>query len=244
VSTPTTAARTPLHVRPVLMYHSISASTAPDPHRLRVHPDRLDRHLRWLRRLGLRGVGLSELLHAQERGEAGRLVALTFDDGYTDFLEHAVPVLERHGMTATLYVVAGRMDGTNEWDSGPRLPIMGPDQVRAVAAAGHEVGSHTMTHARLAGADPGTLTAEVAGSRQVLQDVLQTEVAGFCYPYGAYDPAAADAVQAAGYGNGCVIGDYSPGDRFTVPRCYVSPRDTVGHLVARMSRHQLLQRGR
>ena len=244
MSTPTTAARTPLRVRPVLMYHSISASTAPDPHRLRVHPDRLDRHLRWLRRLGLRGVGLTELLRAQDRGAADRLVALTFDDGYTDFLDHAVPVLERHGMTATLYVVAGRMDGTNEWDTGPRLPIMGPDQVRAVAAAGHEVGSHTMTHARLAGADPGTLTTEVAGSRRVLEDVLQAEVASFCYPYGTHDPAAADAVQAAGYDNGCVIGDYSPGDRFTVPRCYVSPQDTVGHLVARMSRHQILQRGR
>ncbi|CCH86413.1 polysaccharide deacetylase [Modestobacter italicus] len=244
MSTPTTAARTPLRVRPVLMYHSISASTAPDPHRLRVHPDRLDRHLRRLRRLGLRGVGLTELLRAQERGEAGRLVALTFDDGYTDFLEHAAPLLQRHGMTATLYVVAGRMDGANDWDSGPRLPIMGADQVRAVAAAGHEVGSHTMTHARLAGADPATLTAEVTGSRRVLQDVLQAEVAGFCYPYGAYDTAAADAVAAAGYDNGCVIGDYSPGDRFTVPRCYVSPQDTAAHLVARMARHQLLQRGR
>jgi hypothetical protein len=78
----------------------------------------------------------------------------------------------------------------------------------------------------------------------VLQDVLQAEVAGFCYPYGAYDAVAADAVRAAGYDNGCVIGDYAPGDRFTVPRCYVSPVDTAAHLVARMSRHQLLQRGR
>jgi hypothetical protein len=51
-------------------------------------------------------------------------------------------------------------------------------------------------------------------------------------------------VQAAGYDNGCVIGDYDPGDRFTLPRCYVSPQDTAGHLVARMARHQLLQRGR
>jgi peptidoglycan/xylan/chitin deacetylase (PgdA/CDA1 family) len=244
MSRPTTATRTPVRVRPVLMYHSISASTAPDPHRLRVHPDRLDRHLRLLRRLGLRGVGLSELLRAQQRGEAGGLVALTFDDGYTDFLEHAVPLLDRHGMTGTLYVVAGQLGGANGWDTGPQLPIMTADQVRAVDAAGHEVGSHTMTHARLAGADPDVLTEEVAGSRRVLQEVLQHEVAGFCYPYGAYDEAAADAVAAAGYDNACVIGDYHPGDRFTLPRCYVSPQDTALHLIARMTRHQLLQRGR
>ena len=56
------AGRTRTATPPVFMYHSISPSTRPDPHRLRVHPDRLDRHLRLLRRLGLRGVSLGELL--------------------------------------------------------------------------------------------------------------------------------------------------------------------------------------
>jgi len=222
---------------PVFMYHSISPSTEPDPHRLRVHPARLERHLRLLSRLGLRGVSLGELLRAQEQGRARGLVGLTFDDGYADFLDHAVPVLERYGMTGTLYVVAGRLGGSNDWDDGPRLPIMDADQVRAVAAAGHEVGSHTLTHPRLAGAEQATLVAEVGESRRVLEDVLQADVPGFCYPYGSYDDAAAEAVRAAGYDHACVTGDYDPGDRFTLPRCYVSPGDTTAHVVARMVRH-------
>ncbi|WP_210506074.1 polysaccharide deacetylase family protein [Naasia sp. SYSU D00057] len=226
----------------ILMYHSISPSTEPDPHRLRVHPDRLDRHLRLLRRLGLRGVSQTELVRAVDRGEAGGLVGLTFDDGYTDFLEYAVPVLERHGMTGTVYVVAGRMGGENTWDTGPRFPIMDADQVRQSAAAGHEVGSHTMNHVRLAGADPVQLAAEVGESRRVLEDVLQSEVPGFCYPWGSYDEAAADAVRAAGYDNACVTGDYEPGDRVTLPRCYVSPQDTPAHIAARLARHSLRQR--
>ena len=234
-----TAARVRLPLPPVLMYHSISPSPEPDPHRLRVHPDRLDRHLRLLRRLGLRGVSLTELVRAADRGAAAGLVGLTFDDGYTDFLDSAVPVLQRHGMTGTVYVVAGRMGGQNEWDTGPRFDIMTADQVRAVAAAGQEVGSHTLAHARLAGADPGVLAAEVGESRRVLEDVLQAEVASFCYPYGSYDAAAADAVRAAGYDNACVTGDYRPGDRVTLPRCYVSPRDTRAHVVARLARHTL-----
>ena len=237
--TATPAAQVRLPLPPVLMYHSISPSTEPDPHRLRVHPGRLDGHLRLLRRLGLRGVSLTELVRAADRGEAAGLVGLTFDDGYTDFLDHAVPVLQRHGMTGTVYVVAGRMGEQNEWDTGPRFDIMTADQVRAVAAAGQEVGSHTMTHARLAGADPDVLAAEVGESRRVLEDVLQAEVASFCYPYGSYDDAAADAVRAAGYDNACVTGDYSPGDRVTLPRCYVSPRDTRAHVVARLARHAL-----
>ncbi|MGY2130539.1 polysaccharide deacetylase family protein [Blastococcus sp. SYSU DS0617] len=229
---------------PVFMYHSISPSDAPDPHRLRVHPERLDRHLRLLARLGLRGVSLGELLRAREQGRAGGLVGLTFDDGYTDFLDHAVPALERYGMTGTLYVVAGCLGGANDWDDGPRLPLVDADQVRAVAAAGHEVGSHTMTHPRLAGADPAALAAEVGQSRRVLEDVLQSEVPGFCYPYGDFDDAAAEAVRAAGYDHACVTGDYDPGDRFTLPRCYVSPVDTTVHVAARMVRHRLRSRRR
>lgn len=231
------AAGNRVHAPAVLMYHSISASPEPDPHRVRVHPDRLDRHLRLLRRLGLRGVSQTELLRAVDRGEATGLVGLTFDDGFADFLTTAVPVLARHGMTATVYVVAGHLGATNSWDTGPQFPIMTPEQVRAAAAAGHEVGSHTMTHARLAGADPAVLATEVGSSRRLLEDVLQAEVPGFCYPYGSYDAAAADAVRAAGYGNACVTGDYTPGDRHTLPRCYVSPGDTRAHVVARLGRH-------
>lgn len=236
--------RAPMRIPPVLMYHSISPSTLPDPHRVRVHPERLGRHLRLLRRLGLRGVSLGELLRAHEQGEAGRLVGLTFDDGYADFAEHVVPMLARHGMTGTVYVVAGFLGGRNEWDEGPELALMDADQVRAVAAAGHEVGSHTLRHVRLAGAGAETLRSEIAGSREVLQDVLQAEVTGFCYPYGSFDGAAAEAARAAGYDHACVTGDYEPGDRFTLPRCYVSPRDTAAHLVARFARHHIRQRRR
>jgi peptidoglycan/xylan/chitin deacetylase (PgdA/CDA1 family) len=224
---------------PVLMYHSISPSQAPDPYRLRVHPHRLARHLRLLRGLGLRGVSLSELVRARDEGRAAGLVGLTFDDGYVDFFEHAVPVLDRYAMTGTVYVVAGRLGGENEWDEGPRLDLMDAGQVRAVAAAGHEVGSHTLAHARLAGADADTLQHEITGSRHVLQEHLQDDVRSFCYPYGSFDAAAAAVVRGAGYDHACVTGDYLPGDRYTLPRCYVSPRDTEAHLLARLARHHL-----
>lgn len=232
-----------LQTPPVLMYHSISPSTAPDPHRVRVDPRRLDRHLTLLRRMGLRGVSLAELLRAGERGQAQRLVGLTFDDGYGDFLEHAVPLLQQHEMTATVYVVTDLLGGHNQWDDGPQVSLMDADQVRAVAAAGMEVGSHSRTHARLAGAGTDTLAHEIAGSRSALEAVLQRDVAGFCYPYGSFDAAAADAVRAAGYDHACVTGDYLPGHRYALPRCYVSPRDTAAHLIARLARHHLRRRG-
>lgn len=232
-----------LRMPPVLMYHSIRPGGTADPHRIRVSPARLDRHLRLLRRLGLRGVSLAELVAAHDRGDAAGLVGLTFDDGYTDFLEQAVPVLDGHGMTGTVYVVAGRLAGQNVWDEGPRLDLLDADQVRAVAAAGHEVGSHTLRHVHLRGAEPSLLADEIAGSRRVLEDVLQADVTGFAYPWGEFDAAAAGAVRAAGYDHACVTGDYLPGDRFTIPRFYVAPTDGGPHLLAKLARHHWRMRG-
>lgn len=228
-----------LSVAPVLMYHSVSPSTAADPHHLRVHPDRLDAQLRTLHRLGLRGVSVGELLQGRRRGAGRRLVGLTFDDGYVDFLVHAVPVLARHGMTATVYVVAGKLAGQNDWDGGPPLDLLSADQVRAARAAGHEVGSHSLTHQRMAGLDADALVAEIAQSKADLEEVLGEPVDGFCYPYGSVDAAAVAAVRAAGYGHACRTDDYSEPGRYTLPRFFVGQRDSPPRLVAKFGRHHL-----
>lgn len=226
---------------PVLMYHSISPSDAPDPFRLRVHPTAFNKHLQFIRRLGLRGVPLGRLLDAHRRGEARGLIGLTFDDGYADFFEHALPVLQSHDMVATVYVVAGRLGGVNDWDAGPRLRLLNADELRLVAEAGHEVGSHTLTHARLVDVDEETLRLETLGSRSALEATLQKEVTSFCYPYGSFDAGAVKAVMGANYDHACVTGDYSLGNQFAIPRCYVSPTDTALHLAARLTRHHLRQ---
>jgi peptidoglycan/xylan/chitin deacetylase (PgdA/CDA1 family) len=230
------------HAPRVLMYHSISPSHGPDPHALRVSPDRLDSQLTHLRRRRLQGVSVVEWLRAVERGRARRLVALTFDDGYRDFVEHAMPVLEHHGMTASAYVVTGKLGAFSDWDQEPSLPMLTADDVRAVAAAGHEVGSHSSTHIRLGEAAEDERTAEIAGSRQALTDILRVDVPGFCFPYGSFDHAAVQAVVDAGYDYACVTDDHTDPRRHTIPRFYVGQRDTGLRLTAKFLRHRLRAR--
>ncbi|MGY1805911.1 polysaccharide deacetylase family protein [Blastococcus sp. SYSU D00669] len=226
----------------VLMYHSISPSTAPDPHFLRVSPPRLDRQLAHLRRRRLRGVSVREWLAAVARGEAARLVALTFDDGYRDFVEHAMPLLARHGMTASVYVVADKLGGASDWDQPPSQPLMTADDVRAAAAAGHEVGSHSSTHVRLAGVAPEVLAHEVAHSRKVLEEVLDGAVPGFCFPYGSFDDAAVRATVEAGYDYALVTDDHVAPRRHAIPRFFVGEQDTALRLEAKFVRHRLRAR--
>ncbi|MEY9942384.1 polysaccharide deacetylase family protein [Streptacidiphilus sp. MAP5-3] len=220
-----------------LMYHSVD-SDEQDPYLLTVSPERFARQMDWLHRRKLRGVAMSELLRAHAEGAAAGLVGLTFDDGYADFPREVVPVLRRHGFTATAYVVAGRMGGHNAWDAdAPRKPLVTIAQVRAMASAGVEIGSHSLSHRRMKGLPAEELALETRRSKELLESVVEAPVAGFCYPYGLFDDAAIGAVREAGYGYGVGIGHHAGTSRWALPRCYVGQRDGGLRLRAKRVRH-------
>ncbi len=220
------------------MYHSV-APYEHDPYLVTVRPERLDAQFRCLRRAGLRGVGVGDLLAARRRGAARGLVGLTFDDGYRDFAHTVVPLLRRHGFGATVYVVAGLLGGTNLWDpDGERKDLMTADEVAGVAAEGIEIGAHGMTHVPLSGSiGAPELAREVGESRRVLGDLVPRPVAGFCYPYGAHDDRAVAAVRAAGYEHACATGRPDDPGPLALPRTYVGDRDGALRLVAKRGRH-------
>ncbi|GAB7108504.1 polysaccharide deacetylase family protein [Streptomyces phaeofaciens JCM 4814] len=223
----------------VAMYHSVG-DCSDDPYRITVTPERLDRQLAWLTRRGLRGVSVAELLAAPTRRG---LVGLTFDDGYADFLSGALPVLRRHGCTATLFVLPGRLGGDNAWDPlGPRRPLLTADGIRQAAAEGVEIGSHGLTHVDLTRADDLTLKAETVESRGVLADLLGTAIAGFCYPYGTVDRRAMDAVRGAGYGYACAIDPGPLNGPHALPRVHVGQNDTALRLFLKYRLHRLRRR--
>ncbi|NUR06510.1 MAG: polysaccharide deacetylase family protein [Nocardioidaceae bacterium] len=223
---------------PILMYHAVD--TLADPMNVQVFPARLRQQLRVLRRLGMRGVSVRELLAAPSHRE--RLVGLTFDDGYADFATTAAPILAEFGFTASVYVVAGRLDGTNEWDPPPRRPLMTADQLRQVHRAGHEVGSHGMWHTRLRDLPAARLTEELATSRQVLEDVVGAPVTGFCYPYGDARPEVAPLVREH-YDYGCAVLSRS-GHRWAMPRFHVDNGDDPMRLLAKIALWPVRQRRR
>jgi peptidoglycan/xylan/chitin deacetylase (PgdA/CDA1 family) len=217
----------------VLMYHSVSPE-ADDPYRVTVSPLRFEQQMRWLDRRGLRGVSMARLLAARRRGHDAGLVGLTFDDGYCDFLRYALPVLLRYGFTATAFVIAGRLGGVNGWDAlGPRKPLLTAGQVREVAAAGVEIGSHGLRHVPLTDTSDLALIREQRVSRQILQDVTGTEVPGFCYPYGHVSGRVVAGTQDAGYHYGCAIWTSELTGQFALPRMYVGSADGPARLRAK-----------
>lgn len=94
----------------ILMYHGVE-EVPEDPHGLCVTPDRFSEQMTWLAERGLRGVSMDTLADAMRAGRERGLVGITFDDGYVNVLENAVPELLRHGFTATMFIISGWLGG-------------------------------------------------------------------------------------------------------------------------------------
>lgn len=224
----------------ILMYHSVSPYSH-DPYQVTVSPARFRQQMAWLRSRGLRCVSVAELLAVRVRGGAAGLVGLTFDDGYADFMQYALPVLARYGFAATVFPLAARLGGTNTWDpAGPRKPLMTARQVRQAAEAGMEIGSHGLRHISLPGASGAALTAELENSRAVLQAASGQSVAGFCYPYGDTDTRVIAAVRTAGYAYGCAIWRAGHTGQHALPRIYVGDADAPWRLWAKSVKHRVI----
>ena len=135
-----------------------------------------------------------------------RRIALTFDDGYGNVLQHAVEVLARTPFTAIQFLPVNFLGKSNEWDVAvgeASEPIMDASQVRDWLAAGHDIGSHTLTHPFLTRLAPEQAREEIFASKKKLEDFFGRSIEHFCYPYGDWNAAVRDCVIEAGYRTAC-----------------------------------------
>jgi peptidoglycan/xylan/chitin deacetylase (PgdA/CDA1 family) len=223
---------------PILMFHHVDDLPAGGPAPL--YPNSYLGRAEFAALLDLLAAGghrTLTLAEAAKRAAAGerlprRSVVLTFDDGCRCFLDGALPELSARGMTGTLFAVTGELGGTNRWDTadGEREErLLDAEGLRAVAAAGIEIGSHGAHHRDLTALSAAELDAEISGSRAGLAVALGRPVETFCYPYGRFDDGARAAVRAAGYLAAVAIhrGDSAhAGELFALPREIVHPGDS------------------
>lgn len=232
---------------PVLMYHK--AAIRPEGTKVPghyVHPRVFRRQMRLLRALGMTGVSVADLTAGTD---ARRPVAITFDDGYANFVEYALPVLEELEFGATVFVVTGLMGKNNAWDTAigdVSEPLMTWDQARYCASVGIEIGCHTVTHARLTDLEPEESKREIQQSFEDAEREMGHRPISFCYPYGAVNEAVAEQTEAAGFAAACTVakGVYERGtvNPFWIPRVNVRSDTLPALLVYKMVRARLKHR--
>ncbi|MEO8298538.1 MAG: polysaccharide deacetylase family protein [Burkholderiales bacterium] len=227
---------------PILMYHQVEA---PPPRGtplrgLVVAPHTFAWQMRMLALLGYRGLSMRDLEPYLQGERRGRVVGITFDDGYRNNLVHALPVLQARGFSATCYVVSRALGGSNAWDAElgvPRKDLMDAADLRRWRAAGMDIGSHTRDHADLTQLDDAAAREQIAGAKTDLEQLLGTEVRHFCYPYGRFRNEHARMAAEAGYATATTVGRgrvRPDDDRLRLPRVLVSRSTHPGYFFLKL----------
>ncbi|MCX6348562.1 MAG: polysaccharide deacetylase family protein [Candidatus Aureabacteria bacterium] len=177
---------------PFLMFHSIGASGPPG---YRFPTEEFRAFLAYLREGGVRTLTLKDYLSEREEGESARTsVLLTFDDGWRDNLSVVWPLLEEFGFRASFFPAVSLVETEG---------MMGWEDLRRLAAAGMEIGSHGMSHDLLAGKSEERLLRELEESKRRLEGEFGIEAAFFSLPRGYLPPALPDLARRAGYRGLC-----------------------------------------
>lgn len=188
-----------------------------------LQPDRFERQVRFLADSG-RAITLADLA-AFVAGE-GTLprdaVLLTIDDGDPSVLNEAVPILRAHKVPAVLFALAG---------TPPGFPCLTDAQLKAVAAAGVEIGSHGVSHSSMGQLGPAEIRHEARASRERLEQLTGAPVTAFAYPFGTpadFSDASRAILEEAGYTLAftSVHGAIMPGaDPLSLPRAKIEAGD-------------------
>jgi peptidoglycan/xylan/chitin deacetylase (PgdA/CDA1 family) len=221
----------------ILMYHQVGRFAAMRTHRANYcDAGRFARQMAFLDAAGFRVLDIDSAL-ACLRGEQSmpaRAVVLTFDDAYVNFIEHALPVLRRHGFPAVVYAISAwlgrRMNWARPEPGRPQPQLMTAAQLLEIRAAGITVGSHGATHAKLGELEPDAQRRELADSRAALEDALGEAVEHLCYPFGSFDRSAVTLAAEIGYRSAttCLRGAATPRDHpLVLPRKAISYGDNL-----------------
>ena len=173
---------------PILTFHALDAGAAV----YALAPERFRYGMRQLQAHGYKTIGLDEVVAILRAGQEfpAKTVAITFDDGYWSFYTEAFPVLQEHGMTATVFIATGNARQAATGERPPQLEgreMLGWSQIREMAHAGISFGAHSMTHPDLRALSTEDVSREILGSKDALEDRLGQPVSSFAYPFGLFD---------------------------------------------------------
>ena len=221
---------------PILMYHKVLPHAEDSQHKTYVTCEQFTQHMQFLAKHRFTPITFKDYFAFRD----GKLplskfpqkpVIITFDDGYVNNLQYALPIMQRHNFTAVVFALGNDRIQHNQWDAvmgEPQHALMNNQQLKQLVTAGFEIGAHSLTHPDLTQLSTADAYHEIAQSKENLEAILQQQVISFAYPYGNYNESLKAVVKQAGFS--CAVATDTGGlrledDRFAIFRVNMMPRD-------------------
>jgi len=179
----------------ILTYHSISDNSQDA---WATSPSIFESEMRWLAEQGYKGISLRQFY---ENAGQGKVVVLTFDDGYKDFFDTVVPILNALNFSATVFILAGLIGSLACWRKKELQSsvLLNWNDIHGAIDAGYEIGSHGLYHPNYFHLSPGGLKQEIAGSKRIIEENIKAPITSFAYPYNLHNEQIVRIVKEAGY---------------------------------------------
>lgn len=239
---------------PILMYHKVVPQALPGPHQTFITTDQFDSHLIFFKSQGFTTMTFEELsqFRKQERPLSEfpkKPIIITFDDGYQNNLQNALPLLLRYKMKAVFFLLADLNIKANVWDQ-ETMPLMTAIERQQLAQSDSEIASHGFCHERITNMTENEALYELQGSRQSLEKEFSRKISTFAFTYGDTHAISARLAEDAGYEyavNTDRGGLHLEEDPYQVFRINIFPKDGVPQLKKKTStwyrKYYLFKRG-
>jgi peptidoglycan/xylan/chitin deacetylase (PgdA/CDA1 family) len=196
-------------------------------------PDAFAEHLDTIVASGATTMTVSSFVDRLKSGTLPEHPALvTFDDGFADIRDTALPQLLQRGMTCTVYVTTGFMEAAQ----GPQGEAMLDRQaVCELAMGGCEIGAHSHTHPQLDTLTTARAKSEITVSKALLEDTVAMRVRSFAYPHGYSSGSVRRQVHEAGFDSACAVGNafsHEMDDVLRLSRLMMRSTTTAEHVAA------------
>ena len=214
---------------PVLMYHSIDEETNNDAV---ISKKRFSEQMKYLHEHDYHPISLDELHDylTLNKELPLRPVVLTFDDGYRDTYDIAMPILKQYGFRSVLFFPVGKDGGRLSWA-----------ELREMKASGMEIASHSYNHRSMEGLSRAEQAAEIQNSKTTLDQQLKQDTRWFCYPNGSYGPETLELLKANGFTVAVTTepGWVKPGDHpLTLRRIWMGNSVDLKHFEERLTKEK------
>jgi peptidoglycan/xylan/chitin deacetylase (PgdA/CDA1 family) len=214
---------------PVLLYHSVASSPAPEIAGYCVSEQDFSAQIAAVAQSGREAVSLTELaarLAGSNAAGTSNLVCVTFDDGWRDNIA-AAETLDAAGVPATVYVTSGYVGSEH---------MVSESELRELAdAPGIEIGAHSVTHPHLDEISAAAARSEIADSKSAIEQMIGRAIESFAYPHGAYDRIVREAVIEAGFTSAAAVKNalsHPADDRFAIARWTITDKTDASELAA------------
>lgn len=179
----------------ILTFHGIADN---DQDFYAVSPSVFEAEMQWLAEQGYKGISLREFY---ENARQDKVVVLTFDDGYKDFLGTAVPILNALNFSATVFILAKLIGDVGRWRKKElqSSALLDWDEIHGAIDAGYEIGSHGLSHPNYFHLSIEELKQEIVGSKEIIEENIKAPIASFAYPYNICNEQISGIVKEAGY---------------------------------------------